>query len=230
MRTFSRLSLGVVLLVASCHEQAPVAEAGAAAAAGPRENDARCLADESGALRHDPAGHTPCEVDDVRCKKRCASGHADSCLALAYAAERANENPPEAWAFFRKACTLGSAIACTNFASRTWSEGGDDAEMECASRIFEKACSVGEPFGCGMQARLLLQRGDSASKEAARRRLEDDCARLRGFPCRVLAKHLEEGDFGSYDPGRISLLLEKACQGGDPDGCRRPSSAAATFR
>ncbi|MEM9602620.1 MAG: hypothetical protein AAGA11_07140 [Pseudomonadota bacterium] len=59
--------------------------------------------------------------------------------------------------------------------------------------------------------------------------LVDACARLRGFPCRVLAKHIESGDFGSPDPARVARLLEQACEGGDTDGCGRPETAIETF-
>jgi TPR repeat protein len=222
-----RRVLGATFALMLCC-RAPAPEAGAESRP-TASSSSDCLADHLGTLRHDPSGFPPCELEDAKCRKRCAGGSVDACLSLAYAAERTNEASEEARSYFRQACTFGSAPGCTNFGSRTWSEGGSGEDLECARRLFEKACGAGEPFGCGMEARMLLQRNEPGALEKARRKLEDDCARLRGFPCRVLAKHLEAGDFGSHDPGRISLLLEKACYGGDPDGCGRPRSAAATF-
>jgi hypothetical protein len=62
-----------------------------------------------------------------------------------------------------------------------------------------------------------------------RRFLEAACEELEGFPCRVLAKHLESGKLGDYEHKVIRSLLKRACAGGDPDGCGDPTTAAETF-
>jgi hypothetical protein len=59
--------------------------------------------------------------------------------------------------------------------------------------------------------------------------LEGKCEQVEGFPCRILAKHLEAGDLGPFDAGRIRELLRRACDGGDPDACGAPATVAGTF-
>jgi hypothetical protein len=47
--------------------------------------------------------------------------------------------------------------------------------------------------------------------------------------CRVLAKHLEAGTLGDYDPKMIPALLKRACDGGDVYACGNHATAAETF-
>lgn len=82
-----------------------------------------------------------------------------------------------------------------------------------------------------MVGRVRMDRAKSPEDFAAARRfLEAACANVGGFPCRVLAKHLEADELGPYEPGSIESLLERACEGGDPDGCDPSATAAETFR
>ena len=98
-----------------------------------------------------------------------------------------------------------------------------------ARRIFEKSCAAKEPFACGMVGRLMLESTKPPPTAEGRKYLEKACADVGGFPCRVLAKHLESGRLGAYDPATIRTLLAQACVGGDPDACGEPATAAETF-
>ena len=80
-----------------------------------------------------------------------------------------------------------------------------------------------------MVGRILLESTTPPSFAEGRKYLQQACDDLGGFPCRVLAKHLESGKLGHYDPGVIRTLLTRACAGGDPDACGEPATAAATF-
>lgn len=138
------------------------------------------------------------------------------------------ETARDALPMYRRACVLGEANGCTNAAASVWAREHSEEESSCALRVFEKACAASEHFACGMVARLRLE-GKSADREAIHDGLVRHCDALGGFPCRVLAKHLEAGDFGSYEPRQIAKLLERACEGGDPDGCGHPATAEETF-
>lgn len=82
-----------------------------------------------------------------------------------------------------------------------------------------------------MMGRLILEGPTSPEQlKQGRRYLEAACDELEGFPCRVLAKHLESGKLGDYEHKVIRLLLKRACAGGDTDGCGEPATAAETFQ
>lgn len=171
-----------------------------------------------------------CTATNLTCRDRCRAGDVAACVSRAVAIEPLPTLGEEARALFGRACELGAAIGCTNYAASRWANDDSDEGQACALRLFEKSCAAGEPFACGMQGRMIL---DAAKDAAALRRgqthLEKSCAKLKGFPCRALALHLEKGKLGPVDKGRIRALLKAACEGGDPDGCDEPATAAETF-
>lgn len=175
-----------------------------------------------------------CAADEPRCQIDCEAGHPAACLARAYAIDRlaAHADDPkgrEARALYRRACELGSANGCTNYAASLWAGRHTSEELACAVRTFEKSCAVREPFACGMAGRLLLEDTEPPRVEEGRKILQGSCDGIGGFPCRVLAKHYEEGTFGTYPTDLVPRLLDQACKGGDPDGCGKPATAAGTF-
>lgn len=187
-----------------------------------------CLADSLGPLNN-RASRLDCADADA-CRRECRIGSAGACLGLATRLDLDPKTAAEAQRLFERACVLGSPSGCTNTAAMIWTSEPSDEETTCAMRLFERACQVKEHFACGMVPRLLLQRGEAADVERAHNLLVKHCEDLKGFPCRVLAKHLEAGDFGAVSPERIRTLLARACDGGDPDACGDPPTAAGTFR
>ena len=187
-----------------------------------------CVADSITTLQLLPS--VPgCESEAV-CRDQCLAGNGPSCLRLAYRLEENSKNAEEAERLYRRACVLGVANGCTNYAAAIWAEDPPDAELTCARRIFEKSCAAGEPFACGMVGRVMLESTNPPPFAEGRKYLEESCDKVGGFPCRVLAKHLESGKLGAYDPKLIRTLLTRACAGGDPDACGEPATAAETFR
>jgi len=187
-----------------------------------------CIADSITALQRVPSV-LPCTFDDWQCRAKCRAGSAAACLGIAYAAQKDPKTEGEATAYFQRACLLGEANACTNYAAFIWASDHSDSQLTCARRTFEKACSAKEPFACGMVGRLMLENTDPPQFAAARKYLEAACNEVSGFPCRVLAMHLESGKLGEYQPTRIRSLLAQACAAGDPDACGEPATAAETF-
>ena len=197
----------------------------------PHADEGPCAVAESiGEFQGTPSRLPDCGSADNACRAACRSGDAASCLSAAYTLEQEPSTAGESKSLFRRACLLGLANACTNYAARIWSGEHSDAELACAGRIFEKACAAREAFSCGMVGRLRLEAAVSSDDFArAQQHLERSCEQIGGFPCRVLAMHLEVGDFGPYPEERIPTLLEQACEGGDPDGCGNPGTATETF-
>jgi TPR repeat protein len=171
-----------------------------------------------------------CEPGDWLCRAKCVAGSATSCLGMAYAADTRASDAAEAVRLYERACLLGEANACTNYAAFIWTNDPADEQLTCARRTFERACAAREPFACGMVGRLMLESTTPPPFAEARKYLEVACDDVSGFPCRVLAKHLESGKLGEYPPGLVPSLLARACAGGDPDGCGEPATAAETFQ
>jgi hypothetical protein len=172
-----------------------------------------------------------CSPDDWLCRGKCLAGHAASCLAMAYAAQRDSATVrADAVRLYERACVAGAANGCTNYAAAIWAREHSSEELACVRRTFEKACAAKEPFACGMIGRLMLESTASPPLAQGRRHLEASCDELGGFPCRVLAKHLESGKLGDYPPELIRTLLARACAGGDRDACGEPATASETFR
>ena len=188
-----------------------------------------CIADSIAALQRAPSV-PPCTFDDCECRLKCRAGSAGACLGLAYAAEKDSKHENEAKAFYQRACLQGEANACTNFAAHIWARNPTDPQLACARRTFERACTAGEPFACGMVGRIMLENTDHPPYADARRYLEAACEKVSGFPCRVLAKHLESGKLGEYESATIQSLLAQACTAGDPDACGKHTTASETFR
>lgn len=196
--------------------------------ASPGPPDQACVTDSVGSLRL-ISSVPDCSAHGSVCRIKCFAGDAASCLGLGYAANKDSRAAGDAARFYRRACLLGEANACTNYAATLWSGDHSDDQLACAQRTFEKACSAKEHFACGMLGRVMLESTTSPQYEEGRRYLEGACEELSGFPCRVLAKHLETGKLGEYSPERIRDLLARACDGGDPDACGEPATAAETF-
>lgn len=194
-----------------------------------KPGSAACIADSLGTL-HVTKSVPTCADTDLLCRLRCTSGDSDFCLALAYETEKDPQRREETVRLYRRACLLGDANACTNYAADIWARTHADNALTCARRTFQKACEAKEPFACGMVGRLMLENTKSPRFPEGRKYLETACNDVGGFPCRVLAKHLESGKLGRYDPGTIPALLRRACAGGDPDACGEHASASETFR
>ena len=208
---------GTTSLTAGCARQAPEQ--------GPGDG---CLADSIGVVRLVKALPS-CAADDLACRSKCLAGDAAACLARAYTLEGDSSQGVEAGELFRRACLLGAANACTNYAAGIWAEKHTDEQRKCAQRIFAKSCGAKEHFACGMVGRLMVE-STTVPHAEARRHLETACREVGGFACRVLAKHLESGAFGERQPAVVPSLLARACAGGDPDACGAPATAAETFR
>jgi TPR repeat protein len=153
----------------------------------------------------------PCAID-------CERGSAPACFYRASAIQ--GEREAEALQLFGRACELGHALGCTNYAASIWVRNDDAAINTCARRIFDKACAVKEPFACGMIGRMVISLAqDAAEVERGRVYLEKVCDELGGPPCKMLANHLQSAG-AAGDPAKIKSLLSRACEGGDPSACR----------
>jgi TPR repeat protein len=222
MSRAAAIAAGLVVSTAlGCSQARPETQTG--------RSEEACIADSMGAL-HLLSTLPLCASDDWRCRVKCKVGDAASCLAMGYSAEKRSPATPEARRLYHRACLLGAANACTNYAAGTWAGEASDDQLACARRVFEKACAVKEPFACGMVGRIMLESTTPPAYAEGRRYLERACDQVGGFSCRVLATHLESGKLGDYRPEVVRSLLSRACAGGDPDACGEHATAAETFQ
>ena len=190
--------------------------------------DGACLADSVTAL-HLLSTVPTCPSGDLMCRAKCRLGDGGSCLGLAYSAD-AKQGAEDDRQLYQRACLLGAANGCTNYAAGIWAEHDvSDKQLACARRVFEKACAVKEQFACGMVGRFMIESGSAPDLVESRRYLEAKCDQVGGMSCRVLARHLESGKLGAWQAYSTPGLLKRACAGGDVYACGHHATAEETF-
>jgi TPR repeat protein len=188
-----------------------------------------CLIDAVTIVRLKLRENAACTEANQQCRDLCEGGDADACMSRAVAIERGSNDEAEARSLFERACKLGLANACTNWAATVWAVE-DNPPARCLVRTFEKTCASGDHFGCGMAGRLRVSyRVGFAALPRARIELETSCMRLGGFPCRILALNGERGMFPGISRQRIRDLMKQACEGDDTPACGTHATVEETF-
>jgi hypothetical protein len=189
-----------------------------------------CIVDSLPPLLLQREERPECTAENLDCHQQCLAGDADACFSRAISIEQSPAGEQEALELFRRACMLGMANACTNWGATTWALDDRVAEHGCLYRVFEKTCEVGDPFGCGMAARFLVNdRVGLIALAHGRFGLELSCLRLGGFPCRIIALYIERGTFAADETARIPELMARACDGGDDNACGVHATVEETF-
>lgn len=200
----------------------------AASASNPSATNAvACLADRLPPLFLQVPDAPQCTADNQSCRDLCITGDVGACFARATATENAT-NHNEATVLFARACSLGAASGCTNYAAHLWTNAVA-ASMPCARRLMAAACQARDPYACGMAIRFEVEASDGSAPERQRIAASANayCSNVQGFACRVLAKFVEDSILETPDPERVRALLEQACQSGDTDSCGKTTAAAA---
>jgi hypothetical protein len=190
-------------------------------------NAVACLADRLPPLFLQVPDAPQCTADNQSCRDLCITGDVGACFARATATENAT-NHNEATVLFARACSLGAASGCTNYAAHLWT-GAVAASMPCAKRLMAAACQARDPYACGMAIRFEVEASDGSPAERQRIAANANayCTNVQGFACRVLAKFIEDSMLETPDPERVRALLEQACKSGDTDSCGKTTAAAA---
>lgn len=193
-----------------------------------------CVADGLGPLTLT----APSACKGAACVTACDAGTAAACVeagnhALASAAahdhdhdgdpDHATASAGDPVALFTRACRLGNPNGCTNLGAELWIHARPEtaaADAVCAARLFEASCAAGEHFGCGMAARLLIEKStDPADHARGRARLASTCASLGGFACRAIAVIVPPAPDAPITTEKRAELLQRACSTGDADAC-----------
>ena len=203
---------------------APVAATTSAPTA---SNAVACLADRLPPLFLQVPDAPQCTADNQSCRDLCITGDVGACFARAVATENAT-NHNEATVLFARACSLGAASGCTNYAAHLWT-GAVAASMPCARRLMIAACQALDPYACGMAIRFEVEasNGSPAERQRIAATANAYCASAQGFACSVLAKFIEDSMLETPNPERVRALLEQACRSGDTKVCGKTTAAAA---
>ena len=131
---------------------------------------------------------------------------------------------------YQKGCGLGNPRSCQNGFHRA-SEVGNEA---LGFHMLERICELDSPeqgMGCSMLADAHRKgTGTVVDLAASMAAYERGCDAGDLHACVQVAARMEFGEFPA-DPPRIRALYQKACEGGNADGCeglrdlRPPSSA-----
>jgi TPR repeat protein len=117
-------------------------------------------------------------------EKACSAGSVEACANLGIIYRRGLQgvatNAAKAEAFCDQACAGGDGKSCL-FAGAARKQAGDGP---AALHLFEKACLLGNPWGCS-NAHIMLARGDGVPADAARaqrlREMAEELAKSLGL-------------------------------------------------
>lgn len=188
-----------------------------------------CAADELGELQNEWYVIDDCTADSTECRTACTRGDGDACFNFAIALQARDGESTQPRQYFERACKAGLAIGCTNWGANMMASGAAPS-WRCTYRLFERTCDVGDPFGCSMAARLLVEWPRTPLDPwIGYAQLTRACDEMKGPPCRFLAFYIEQGKFGASDPARVQALLGRACDGGDDGACGDHETADETL-
>lgn len=119
-------------------------------------------------------------------------------------------------ALYRRACELGSAVACNDLAILM----GEDLAQ--AMPLFERACSLSLTRGCAnLGVQILRHQPSDGERDRAVGLLSASCEQADAFACSELgdAMYAAFERMGPSAHGRAHVAYEKACKLGHVDAC-----------
>jgi TPR repeat protein len=117
---------------------------------------------------------------------------------------------------YRKACDNGGLGWCENYALRAHAGTGMAKDLDSGIAAAEKACFGNYRSGCGVAARLNIDKKDyPKAVKAARRGCDDN----DGDSCFRLGRLINDGKDGDKAPDKVHAAFEKACKLESPVGC-----------
>jgi len=113
----------------------------------------------------------------------------------------------------------GHASGCTNYAAYAYRFGNVMA-APCIRPFFVAACDAADSYGCGMAVLVDLRNAkDAAARQALALTAREQCARIGGFTCDVLANMLSEAIMPPLDSNEAAAARRRACETGAPQAC-----------
>lgn len=206
------LHIVALALCAACERKAVTP-----AVSDPPSNES-CVADELGPLKPGWKVLGDCETDTDECRTRCRDGDADACFNRAILKQNAHGAESEITQLFLGACKLGLGTGCTNWAAASWTKARGSSAA-CLYRVFEKTCAIGDPFGCGMLGRMLIENGTSPVDLVRGRVFLSLACAQNPITCTLLAIYLEKDTFGPPNHAKAAELRQQACEAGDDSEC-----------
>jgi uncharacterized protein len=118
---------------------------------------------------------------------------------------------------YERGCNLGSRTSCVDW-GRTYQTGhGVAVDQGKAFPLFDAARNAGNQHGCYSLGRWWIE--VKSGFKVGLPLLEESCQWGVTSACVSLGFALEDPRSGAFDPRRAVLLYERACDGGDGQGC-----------
>jgi TPR repeat protein len=153
----------------------------------------------------------------------CEAREPEKCVALARAADGANETQV-AVGYLDRACTAGSASACAEAGDRLLAKPARDVQRALAT--LQRGCAAEGAQACARLAQV-YEEGDGAAIDLAfaSELRNKACAAGDGRSCRRLACLIDPGA-SSAAKARAEELWASACRSGDLQSCALAKAAA----
>lgn len=158
--------------------------------------------------------------DEAQCRDQCDKQNAKSCTQLALIYRNAGKDPPQAVAFFKKACGLGDESACAEFGSHLLQGSGIQKDEYKALETFQKACTAGDGLGCSFLGRMFRSgTATEPSESKAFGLFKRACDGGLSQGCVELGTMHEQGIGTTRDYKKAIAYYQRACKADNPDGC-----------
>ena len=143
------------------------------------------------------------------CEQACDAGNGSACFALGDRLARVKDSDTgRAKRAYERACNAAAAEGCYALGLRT-------KDSEEALPLFQRACSLDDPFGCLAAAQYYhAGRGMEVALDRAARLYEQACAKDVAIACRALGGMYARGELGDGERAKGQAYFVKAC-GGD---------------
>jgi TonB family protein len=143
------------------------------------------------------------------CEKACDAGNGSACVALGdRLAQVKDSNTGRVKRAYERACNAAAAEGCYDLGLRT-------KDPEEALPVFQRACSLEDPFGCLAVAQYYhVGRGVEVALDRAARLYEQACGKDVAVACRALGGMYARGELGDDGKAKGQAYFVKAC-GGD---------------
>lgn len=155
--------------------------------------------------------------------KGCKIGEPAACFRLgnAYASGwGAAQDDARAAAAFKEGCGGGLAEACAHWGEAVWEGRGTKRDTQLAGELATRACELKDHAGCSLLGLVMMAGAPGVPKSVSKGLAlwNRECAAGFGPACSALGATLLQ-DGGMDKAADAAKLFEKACDGGDGQGC-----------
>ncbi|MBX3184047.1 MAG: sel1 repeat family protein [Polyangiaceae bacterium] len=164
-------------------------------------------------------------------KRGCDGGNLTGCANYAYMLNTGTgvaKDHTQAAVYRQRACLAGNARSCSDLGYQYDRGEGVPKDIKRAESLYIKACEGDNGIGC-MNAGITLEDGGKDLARAAAFYAKG-CKLEAYTACRLLGGMYQTGRGVSQDNAQAKAMFKRACDGGDPDGCKLMDTVGSTAK